>query len=103
MALELRKRFSLPLADFHEMIVAPWSKTSMDSPVGRLALTRELSSEMETCGVGMVGETGMADGFLDRSMTRVGGRSCFPYKERMLEGQTGLAGQQHWGHKKQKV
>ena len=40
----------------------------MDSPVGRLAVTLELSFEMETCGVGMVGETGMAEGFLERSM-----------------------------------
>ena len=48
MALELRKRCSSPPADFHEMTVAPCSKTSMLSPVGRLALTRELSSEIET-------------------------------------------------------
>ena len=41
----------------------------MDSPVGKLAVTLELSSEMETCGVGMVGETGMAEGFLERSMS----------------------------------
>lgn len=40
----------------------------MDSPVGKLAVTLELSFEMETCGVGMVGETGMAEGFLERSM-----------------------------------
>ena len=41
----------------------------MDSPVGKLAVTLELSLEMETCGVGMVGETGMAEGFLERSMS----------------------------------
>ncbi len=70
-ALELRKRFSLPLADFQEMTVAPYNKTCSCWPVGRLAVTRELSSEMETCGVGWMGETGMAAGFLARSMLAV--------------------------------
>ena len=58
----------MPFADFHEMTVAPKSKISIDSPVGKLAVTRELSSDMETCGVGMTGETGMAEGFFERSM-----------------------------------
>lgn len=40
----------------------------MDSPVGRLAEMRELSSEMVTCGVAIVGDTGIADGLLDRSI-----------------------------------
>ena len=31
-------------------------------------MTRELSAEIETSGVGMVGETGMAEGFFDRSI-----------------------------------
>lgn len=47
-ALELRKRFSLPVEDFQEITVAPWSKTSTLSPVGKLAVTRELSSDIET-------------------------------------------------------
>ena len=66
--MELTNRFSLPFAVFHERTVAPKRRTSTDSPVGKLAVTLELSSEMETCGVGMVGETGMAEGFFDRSM-----------------------------------
>ena len=48
--------------------MAPYRSTSTDSPVGRLAVTRELSCEIETFGVGIVGETGMAEGFLGRSM-----------------------------------
>lgn len=71
-ALELRKRFSLPLADFHDITVAPKRSTSTDSPVGRLALTRELSCEMDTFGVGMTGETGMAEGFFERSIMQWG-------------------------------
>ena len=67
-ALELTNKFSLPFAVFHERTVAPKRRTSTDSPVGKLAVTLELSSEMETWGVGMVGETGMAEGFLDLSM-----------------------------------
>ena len=67
-AFELKNKFSLSLADFHEMTVAPKSRISTDSPVGRLAVTQELSSEMETCGVGMTGDTGMAVGFLARSI-----------------------------------
>ena len=47
-ALELKNIFSLPLADFQEITVAPKSRTSMLSPEGRIAVTRELSSEMET-------------------------------------------------------
>ena len=67
-ALELRNSFSWPFAVFHERTWAPKRRTSTDSPVGKLAVTRELSSEMETWGVGMVGETGIAEGFLDRSI-----------------------------------
>lgn len=67
-AFELRKRFSLPLADFHDITVAPYSSTSIDSPVGKLAVTRELSCEMETWGVGMTGETGILAGFFERSI-----------------------------------
>lgn len=48
--------------------MAPYRSTSTDSPVGRLAVTRELSCEIDTFGVGIVGETGMAEGFLGRSM-----------------------------------
>ena len=66
--MELTNRFSLPFAFFHERTVAPKRRTSTDSPVGKLAVTRELSCEIETWGVGMVGETGMAEGFLDRSI-----------------------------------
>ncbi len=66
--MELTKRFSLPFAVFHERTVAPKRRTSTDSPVGKRAVTLELSLEMDTCGVGMVGETGRAEGFLDRSM-----------------------------------
>ena len=67
-ALELTNKFSLPFAVFHERTVAPKRRTSTDSPVGKLAVTLELSSEMETCGVGIVGETGIAEGLLERSM-----------------------------------
>ena len=42
----------------------------MDSPVGKLAVTRELSCEMETCGVGMTGETGMLAGLFERSILK---------------------------------
>ena len=69
-ALELRKRFSLPLADFQDVTVAPCNRTSTFSPVGSCAVTRELSSEMETCGEGWMGETGIAAGFLARSIVR---------------------------------
>ena len=48
--------------------MAPYRSTSTDSPVGRLAVTRALSCEIDTFGVGIVGETGMAEGFLGRSM-----------------------------------
>lgn len=48
--------------------MAPKRRTSTDSPVGKLAETLWLSSEIATCGVGMVGETGIAEGFLDRSI-----------------------------------
>ena len=51
--------------------MAPKRRTSTDSPVGKLAVTLALSWEIETCGVGMVGETGMAEGFLDRSIISV--------------------------------
>lgn len=51
--------------------MAPKRRTSTDSPVGKLAVTLALSWEIDTCGVGMVGETGMAEGFLDRSITFV--------------------------------
>lgn len=37
-ALELNQRFSLPLF-FHEMTVAPYSITSTESPLGKLAVT----------------------------------------------------------------
>ena len=36
--------------------------------MGKLAVTRELSSDIETWGVGKSGETGMAAGFLERSI-----------------------------------
>lgn len=48
--------------------MAPKRRTSTDSPVGKLAETLWLSSEIATCGVGMVGETGIAEGFFDRSI-----------------------------------
>ena len=67
-ALELKKRFSAPFADFHEVMVAPCRSTSMDSPVGKLAVTLALSSEMDTCGVGITGDTGIAVGFFERSI-----------------------------------
>ena len=67
MAALLRKRFSLPLADFQDRMVAPYRSTSIRSPEGKVAITRELSSEIETCGVGATGETGIAEGFLERS------------------------------------
>lgn len=50
------------------MTVAPKRRTSTFSPDGSVAVTRELSSEMVTCGAGAMGETGMAVGFLARSM-----------------------------------
>ena len=50
------------------MTVAPYSRISTRSPVGRLAVTLELSSEIVTWGVGASGETGIAAGFLGRSM-----------------------------------
>ena len=67
-ALSLRNKFSVPWADFQEMTVAPNRRTSTDSPLGRLAVTRELSAEMVTWGAGAIGDTGMALGFLARSM-----------------------------------
>ena len=87
-ALWLTNRFSLPAAVFHERTVAPKRRTSTDSPVGRLAVTLELSPEMDTCGVGMVGETGIAEGFLDRSMMpmRLTGIVCGAEDGRSLEG-----------------
>ena len=59
---------SLPL-HFQEITVAPYRSTSTDLPVGRLAVTRDLSCEIDTfgVGVGIVGETGMAEGFLGQS------------------------------------
>ena len=66
-ALELRNRFSLPLLDFHEMMVAPCRRTSMRSPCGSEATTRELSSEMVTSGAGAEGEMGISEGFFERS------------------------------------
>lgn len=44
--------------------------------MGKLAVTRELSCEMETCGVGMTGDTGMLAGFLERSMLAVNVGRC---------------------------
>ena len=61
----------MPRADFQEITVAPNRRTSTFSPDGRVAVTRELSSEMFTCGAGAMGETGMAVGFLARSMVFV--------------------------------
>lgn len=51
LALELSHMFSLPLF-FHEMTVAPYSITSTESPLGRLAVTF-LPSEL-TLGWGPV-------------------------------------------------
>ena len=53
------------------MTVAPCRSTSTRSPVGRLAETRSLSSEIETWGVGKTGDTGIAEGFLERSIMLV--------------------------------
>jgi hypothetical protein len=53
------------------MTVAPYRRISTDSPVGRLAVTRELSWEIETFGVGIVGETGMFAGFFERSIVLI--------------------------------
>jgi len=58
-AFSLNQRFSLPL-DCHEITVAPYSKTSTDSPVGSVALTRELSAS--TCGCGPDEGADIADG-----------------------------------------
>lgn len=55
------------------MTVAPWRRTSTRSPVGSEAETRELSSEIVTCGEGRSGETGIAEGFLERSIIDGGG------------------------------
>ena len=66
-AFELRNRFSFPLLDFHDTTVAPWRRTSRRSPVGRVAITLELSSEMVTRGAGTDGEMGIAEGLLERS------------------------------------
>ena len=74
----------MPLA-FQEMTVAPYRRISTDSPVGRLALTRELSWEIETFGVGIVGETGMFAGFFERSMVLISS-SCIRFR-RQAEGQ----------------
>lgn len=38
LAAELNQRFSFPLL-FHEMTVAPYSMTSTESPLGKLAVT----------------------------------------------------------------
>ncbi len=53
------------------MTVAPCRSTSTRSPVGKLADTRSLSSDMETCGVGKTGETGIAEGFFERSIVTI--------------------------------
>ena len=47
--------------------MAPNRSTSTRSPLGRVAMTRELSSESSTWGVGTEGETGIAEGLLARS------------------------------------
>lgn len=57
-AFELTKRFSLPLAVFHEMIVAPCRRTSTNSPEGRVAFTRPFSFVILACGAMVCGETG---------------------------------------------
>ena len=50
------------------MTVAPHNDTSMDSPVGRVAVTLVLSSEMLTCGCGAsLGVAEMAEGLFERS------------------------------------
>lgn len=66
MAFSLNHRCSCP-AFVHEITVAPCSSTSTDSPVGRLAVTRELSGEMLTCGCGPVDLAVIAAGRCARS------------------------------------
>lgn len=67
-AFELRKRFSLPLALFHEMTVAPCRRTATNSPDGRVAVTRSFSFEIMTRGEAFCGDTGMLLGLCARSM-----------------------------------
>ena len=58
-AFELTKRFSLPSAVCHEMMVAPCRRTSTNSPDGRVAVTRPFSFDIVACGEEVCGETGM--------------------------------------------
>lgn len=68
--------FSVPVASFHEVMVAPWRRTETDSPVGRTAETREWSSEKVTEAVG--GRPGVE--------VRVGGRLARPTILRVVVG-----------------
>ena len=64
-AASLTKRFSFPLL-FHEITVAPYRRTSTESPVGRLATTLPCSVWTEGCGPVVEGE--IALGLFGRSI-----------------------------------
>lgn len=71
-AFSLSQRFSR-LCDFQEMTVAPWRRTSTDSPVASFAITFELSEEMSTVACSLDGEGAMADGLCPLSTILRGG------------------------------
>jgi hypothetical protein len=60
--------FSFPRTSVQLIMVAPYNKISTLSPVGRVAITRELLSVMLTCGCGAKpGVVARAAGFFERS------------------------------------
>lgn len=68
-ALSLNQSFSLPLASFQLITVAPWSRTSTLSPVGSVAVTRPASLSMltEACASCCCVVEASAEGLLGRS------------------------------------
>ena len=74
LVFSLNQSFSSPFASFQLSTVAPKSSTSTLSPVGNVAVTRELPSEMVTwaCG-GSAGVVAKADGLLGLSTIVPGG------------------------------
>lgn len=68
LAPSLNHNFSTPLTSFQLMIVAPYKRTSMLSPVGRTAVIREFECVKFTWADGVrPGEVAIAVGFFGRS------------------------------------
>lgn len=61
-ALLLKNKPSAPSPVFHDRTVAPCKSTSTRSPAGSVAITRELSSDRLTSGVGALGVMGILVG-----------------------------------------